>query len=89
MMPDLTTDSGWHLDKRVPIAIVLAIFFQTAGIVWFAATLENRVAQLEASQAHRADERDRLIALETQMRAIHETLLRMERRLERDANQRR
>jgi hypothetical protein len=61
MMPDLTTDSGWHLDKRVPIAIVLAIFFQTAGIVWFAATLENRVAQLEASQAHRADERDRLI----------------------------
>ena len=38
---------GWHLDKRVPIAIILAIFVQTAGVVWWAARLENRVVTLE------------------------------------------
>jgi TolA-binding protein len=34
---------GWHLDKRVPIAIITAIAVQTFGIVWWAATLSARV----------------------------------------------
>jgi hypothetical protein len=34
---------GWHLDKKVPIAIITAIAVQTFGIVWWAATLSARV----------------------------------------------
>ena len=31
-------DSEWHLDKRLPIAIIFAIAVQTIGIVTFAAS---------------------------------------------------
>ena len=34
---------SWHLDKRVPITLILALLAQTAGMVWWAATLSSRV----------------------------------------------
>ncbi len=39
----------WHLDRRVPIALILALFIQTVGVVWWAATTDARVGQLESS----------------------------------------
>lgn len=39
---------NWHLDKKVPIAIILAIVVQTSGLIWWAATLNSRVSSLEA-----------------------------------------
>lgn len=44
----------WHLDKRVPLALILTIFLQTATVVWWASGVNARVAQLEA-KAVRAD----------------------------------
>ena len=38
---------GWHLDKRVPIAILFALSTQTIGAVWWAATQNARVDDLE------------------------------------------
>lgn len=39
--------SGWHLDKRVPISIILALIAQTvAGAMWVGA-LNQRVEQTE------------------------------------------
>lgn len=37
----------WHLDKRVPVALIVAIIVQTAAAIWFAANLDGRVAVLE------------------------------------------
>lgn len=37
----------WHLDKRVPIAIILTIAFQTFTATWFAATAMARLANAE------------------------------------------
>lgn len=34
---------GWHADKRVPIALIVALLVQTSGIVWWAASLSSRV----------------------------------------------
>lgn len=82
-MPGVTSDNGWHLDKRVPLGIIAAIFVQTAILGYFIGSLDNRVAQLETAQVSRADERDRLITLETQIRGVYDTLIRIERRLER------
>lgn len=49
-------DNAWHLDKRVPIALILAIFMQAAVTIWWAAGLsgdvrdmQRRVIVLEAS----------------------------------------
>lgn len=38
---------NWHLDKRVPIAIILTIAFQTFTATWFAATAMARLANAE------------------------------------------
>ena len=32
----------WHLDKRVPLALIFAILLQTVGIVWWAASIDAR-----------------------------------------------
>lgn len=87
-MPEITADKRWHIDRRVPIGIIItfsiAILAQTAVLSSFIGRLDTRVAQLETAQGMRSDERDRLVTLEVQMRAIHESLLRIERRMDRD-----
>jgi len=44
--PDKDT-SYWHLDRRIPAALIMAIAVQTGGLVFWGATLESRVASLE------------------------------------------
>lgn len=82
------SDSQWHLDKRVPIALVVTIMLQTAGIVWWAATLTanqerlnekvvEQQAQINRFINERDDNRDRLTRLETQLTEIKMTLTRV------------
>jgi hypothetical protein len=45
-MSDVTNGTGgWHLDKRVPIALIIAILGQALAFGWWAAT---QTAQLAA-----------------------------------------
>lgn len=45
----------WHLDKKVPIGIILALFAQFMGGIWFVSKLEARVLALETSRAAQSD----------------------------------
>lgn len=36
--------SSWHLDKRVPIALIVAIIVQSLTAIWWAATVNSMVA---------------------------------------------
>ncbi len=38
---------SWHLDKKVPVAIIVTIFIQVLVFVYLFAQVENRVTQLE------------------------------------------
>lgn len=38
---------GWHLDKKVPISIILALFAQFGMGLWYAGRMENRIDHLE------------------------------------------
>ena len=40
----------WHLDKRVPLALIFAILMQTIAGVWWAATLQGTVNDLARRQ---------------------------------------
>jgi hypothetical protein len=40
-------DTRWHLDKRVPIALVVLIIAQTAGAIWWASAVNGSIAALE------------------------------------------
>lgn len=73
---------GWHLDKRVPIALILALIVQTAGVVAWFATLDSRLASVETWQEKNDATRDRLTAIETQMMSIKDSLARIERKLD-------
>lgn len=43
------SDEPWHMDKRVPVALILTIILQTVGIVWWASSITADVANLKTS----------------------------------------
>jgi hypothetical protein len=44
-----TDEKAWHLDRRVPVALILAVLGQGAVGIWWMAGLSSRVAHLETS----------------------------------------
>ena len=36
-------EQPWHLDKRIPIALILAIILQVSGAVYWASKMESRI----------------------------------------------
>ena len=36
-------DNQWHLSKSVPLALIVAIFMQTLGAVWWASSITEQV----------------------------------------------
>ncbi|MGE0830808.1 MAG: hypothetical protein AB7O04_15850 [Hyphomonadaceae bacterium] len=70
----------WHLDKRVPIALILALLLEFAGIVWWGAQLSARVDVLERSALVISEDHERLVRVETTVQSIDQRLARMEDR---------
>ena len=52
-------DSKWHLDKKVPISIIVALFVQFCGGLWFISKLEARVLALETINTAQRDRDER------------------------------
>ena len=82
-----TTDGDWHLDKRVPISLILAFVLQTAIFIslgaWYAGKMDTRVAHIEAWVSGRpavlpADLEQRITAVEVNQRNILRALSRIE-----------
>ena len=45
--------ADWHLDKRFPITLVVTVLIQTGVLVWWASTVESRLAyQMAALENH-------------------------------------
>lgn len=83
-MPPAPSREQWHLDKKVPIALILVAFGHLGGSVWFfrgiVADIQNtqdRVQTLEnAKTAERTGER--LAVVESQVSDIKAATLRVE-----------
>lgn len=43
MTPRLHREEQWHLDKRVPLALILTILIQSAAAIWWAAGISERM----------------------------------------------
>lgn len=78
-MSEAPTPDAWHLDKRVPLALIGTLLGQTALAVWWAAGLAHqqedharRIIALEASSARAAQESQR----------VSESLARLDERLQ-------
>ena len=82
-------DDNWHLDKKVPIALIFTMLVQFAAGIWFASQLSGRVDQntrdilrLEAMQSETgrdsADMRNRIIRIEEKLLNQTDILRRIE-----------
>lgn len=83
------TDRQWHLDKRVPITLILALLAQTGGMLWWGASLSARVEQHDmqiealrlAEMARNIEDRrviEGLARLDERLRAQMDILQRLE-----------
>lgn len=46
-------DGRWHLDKKVPISIILVIVVQCVSFTWFLGKQDSRLTVIEQSRAER------------------------------------
>lgn len=67
-----TDDEAWHLDKKVPIAMIMAILFQTGGMIWWGATTSERVSNLERKADGVAPQAERLARVETKLETVQD-----------------
>lgn len=69
------SDASWHLDKKVPIALILAIILQTGGMVWWAASAAERLNALERRADAAAPYAERLARVETKIETVQDGIL--------------
>ena len=82
------TESGWHLDRKVPITLIVLIIFNFAGFVWVASQMDARITANEKSISEIKSVTNNLPAnmatLQAQMVNIERSLARIERAIEAD-----
>jgi len=71
-------NNKWHLDRRVPLALIVTIAAQTFAAVWWASALNSRVVELERyAEQGRTDSRT-LVKLEVLVNELQRIVNRME-----------
>lgn len=80
-------DISWHLDKKVPIGLILALLVQTIVITsWGTAKFENinnRVENLEKSDITKQSHENRITRIEENMAYIRSDLAEIKTLLQR------
>jgi Tfp pilus assembly protein PilO len=81
-MEEAPKKEAWHLDRKVPVAIILMMLCQCLAMVWYVATTK---ANLEYVQG---DHQRRIVAMETtstryaaEAQRVSEQIARMDERL--------
>ena len=44
--PTKDINNKWHVGKEIPLAMIFALLFQTAGVIWWAASLSGKIDSL-------------------------------------------
>jgi hypothetical protein len=71
---DRGCEGQWHLDKKVPLALIITIISQTVVVAWGASNLWTRVTELESQAQVAAPQFERIIRLESKVDAIQASL---------------
>jgi hypothetical protein len=61
--PEHNDESRWHLDKKVPLALIVTIIAQTIIAAWAASNIWTRVGELEHKVEIAAPQAERIIRL--------------------------
>ncbi|WP_303982377.1 hypothetical protein [Dongia mobilis] len=71
---DQGEDAAWHLDKKVPVALILAIVIQTATAIWWASGVDQRLAGLEVAAPDNRKAWEKLAVVESQVTGMRADL---------------
>ena len=71
-MEDTARNARWHLDRKVPLALIATIIGQTLVAAWGASNLWARVDELERQVRSAAPQAERIIRLEEKIGAVQE-----------------
>jgi hypothetical protein len=75
---------SWHLDKKVPIALIIAMLTQFAGVIWFIGQLAKDIELLKADTAvlHQRDNQQ-TDSLKEALRLMQDQFQRLDSKLDR------
>jgi hypothetical protein len=73
--PDDPAAGNWHLDKRIPIALIIALAGHAGATIWWGADITARLSQVERTQQGSVTHVERIIRLETRMEGIADRLV--------------
>lgn len=76
MIPDPASES-WHLDKRVPIVLIITLTLNSALGIWYASKLDSRVGFLEFQQTQMINIPLELGQMKEQLRSIDHSVERL------------
>lgn len=63
-MASREAEAYWHLDKRVPVALIITMASWIATTIWWASALDNRVEVLEKMALKNQGVETRLVRIE-------------------------
>lgn len=64
------TDDKWHLDRKVPLALIVTIAIQTGAAIWWASSQSARMDYVEKQLQLSVPWAGQIIRLETKVDAI-------------------
>lgn len=68
------SDMRWHIDRKIPLSLILAICVQTIGAIWLASSFNERLNVLEAKMVVIAPQGDRLTRVEVNIESIKDSV---------------
>ena len=86
--PEDPANGPWHLDKRVPVALILALVVQTFGLGWWAASISWRVTSLERWKDDSKEVAADIAVVKSQISDIKATVQRIDDKLNEDKGMR-
>ena len=83
MNPGPGKRTRFDVERRIPLALVCGFLLQTGGALFWAGSAAQRISEIE--RATRANENavERVVRLEAEVGALHETLARIEGKIDR------
>ena len=75
--------SRFDPDRRVPLALVFGFLLQTGGALFWAGSAAQRIAEVERETRANESAVMRVVRLETEVESLHETLARIEAKIDR------
>lgn len=80
---DMTEHQWFRIERRIPLVLVFGFLLQTGGALFWAGSAAQRIATVERQSELNAGAIERVVRLEAQVTAMHETLARIEGKIDR------